>query len=61
MMNGQLLYQGLLEDRQPVRVAELLGGNWSQPCFEGDWDGLQKVMEDGFVKRSCIDGFEERM
>ena len=61
MVNGANLALGLLPCWEPVGVA----GLWGQRLVStNSWrrlGGLQKVTEGGLVRRSWVDGSEERM
>ena len=58
---GQVLYQGLLQGPESVGMA----GLWVQKLVSNiSWwrfEGLQKVTEGGLMRRSWVDGSEERM
>ena len=58
---GQALQRGLLQSREPVGMAGLWGGRLVSTVSWLRLGGLRKMTEGGLIRRSWMDGSEERM
>ena len=58
---GQVLHRGLLQGLEPVRVAGLWVWRLVSTISWRRLGSLRKVTEGGLVRRSWVDGSEERM
>ena len=61
MMNGAGLTSGLLQGREPIGVAVLWGQRLVSTMSWRRLGVFRKVTDGGLVRRSWVDGSEERM
>ena len=58
---GQVLHRGMLQRREPVGSAGLWVWRLVSTISWRRFGGLQKVTEGGLMRKSWVDGSEERM